>query len=311
MFKKSKRFLFITLTLTNFFLICRPSCHAQNNQHSLMLWCDVGYSAFLTTWNSFKTNGNAGSGVGLGYQITAWNHFNFSIGIEYLSLNSSTRPSNFIIYKNLVDTEGDEYIMEYKLHKFVQTDKTHNLFIPIYFGFKTDLKKLDFFVQAGGKIGYMFAANYTSKIETFRTIGIYDRYIDPFENMPNHYFDTKKYSKTGDLGFNKLQAVVSLELGLEIPSVISKHTLRIGFFADYGLTNRQTAAMQKKSNELIVFETIPNKINMNNLYETNYKKSAFTNSIFVGVKIAFLFDVSRPPCPTCLSKSYGYVKKRR
>ena len=299
--KKANHFLVFILCISNFFLLSQP-LHAQNNKHSMMLWCDIGYSTFLTKWDSFKNTGNIGSGIGLGYHITAHKHFIFSVGVEYLSLNSSIRPANLIMYKNLIDTEQDEYIMEYELKKFVQLDKTHNIFLPIYFGYRTDLRALNFYVQAGGKIGYMFTANYSSKIASYKTIGIYNRFIEPFEDMPNHYFDTKKYYKTDALNLNKLQVIGSLELGLEISSVIADNAMRISFFADYGVLNRQSLEMQKFSNELIVFETIPNDINVNSLYETNHKKSTNTNSLFVGVKVTLLLDVTKPPCPSCLPK---------
>jgi len=308
--KKVNRFLIFFIIITNFFWIDFPFCNAQSSRQSFMLWCDVGYSSFFTKWDLFKNTGNIGSGIGLGYNITAWNHFIFSIGVEYISLNSSIRPKNFLIYKNLIDTEGDKYIMEYKLQKFAQFDKTHNIFVPVFFGYKTDLKKVDFFVLAGGKIGYMFAANYTSKVTSFRTIGIYDQYIDPFEDMPNHYFDTKKYVKTGDLNLNRLQAVVSFELGVEIPSVIAKNAMRVSFFADYGVLNRQTSEMQKQKNDLIIFETIPNNIHLNSLYETHYKKSLNTNSFFTGLKVTLLLDVTKSSCPSCFPKNKSNTKRK-
>jgi len=200
--------------------------------------------------------------------------------------------------------------MEYSLKQFVQSDKTHNVFIPIYLGFKTDLRRINFFMQAGGKVGYMFAAKYNSKVNSFRTIGIYDPYIDPFEDMPNHYFDTKKYNKTETLDLSKLQAVASLELGLEIPSVIANNAMRISFFADYGFINRQTPEMLKQAKEFIIFETIPNEIRINSLYETTYKKSLSTTTFYAGIKITLLLDVTKPPCPSCLPKSNKYSKKR-
>ena len=310
--KKTNRFLVSFLfAIVCFFCLFPNLCHAQNSKHSLMLWSSAGYSTFFTKWDSFKNTGNFGSGVGFGYNMLIREHFIFSAGIEYLSLNSSTRPFNLIIFKDLIDTEEDEYIMKYTLRKFVQLDKTHNLFVPIYIGFKTNLNKVDFYFLAGGKIGYMFASSLLTKISSYTTIGIYDRFIDPFEDMPNHYFDTKKYYKNNTLDFNKLQAVVSLELGIELPSVVPNNALRISLFADYGLLNRQTSKMQQSQEELFTFKTIPNDITVNNLYYTNLKSSTNTATFFAGVKITFLFDVTKPPCPTCLGKGKSVSKSKR
>jgi hypothetical protein len=286
-----------------------PTCiQGQNSKHSLMLWGAAGYSTFFTKWNSFNNTGNFGSGVGFGFNFLLKEHFIISTGVEYLSLNSSVRPTNLIIYKYLVDTEDDEYTMEYALQRFVQLDRTHNIFIPIYFGYKTNLRNLDFYVVGGGKVGYMFASNSVTKIPAFTTIGIYDRFIEPFKDMPNHYFDTKKYYSTSALNFSRLQAVVSLEFGVEFPSVFAGNALRIGIFADYGVINQQTKKMQKQNKELISFEAIPNDIRISNLYETTYKSSSNTSSFFSGVKITLLLNVTKPPCPTCLPKNFSKKK---
>ena len=310
--KKADRFSGLFLFVTVFFFCLLPNfCAAQNNKHSLMLSGSAGYSTFFTKWDSFKNTGNLGAGVGFGYNLLIRDHLIFSTGIEYLSLNSSIRPSNLIIYKDLIDTEGDEYIMEYTLQKFVQLDKTHNLFVPIYLGFKTDLSRLNFYFLAGGKIGYMLASNSLTKIVSYTTIGIYDRFIEPFQNMPNHFFDTKKYYKNIALDFNKLQAVVAVELGIELPSGVSSNALRISLFADYGVLNRQTSKMQQTKDELITFQEIPNDVIVTNLYNTNLKSSPTTSSFFIGAKVTFLFDVTRPPCPTCLSSGKNYLKNKR
>jgi len=296
--KKLKFFLTYSIIITTLITLFPKQCAAQNNKHAMMGWFDIGYSSFFTKWDSFKNIGSVSCGFGLGYNLTVRNHLIFSVGIEYLSLNSSTSPTDRIIKKTLIDTEGDEYEMIYALKKFVQIDKTHNIFIPVFLGYKTDFNKVNFFFQAGGKIGYMFAATYTSKAASFKTTGIYDHYIDPFENMPNHYFDTKKYNKTEKLNFNKLQAVTSLEFGIEMPSAGAKSAMRISLFADYNLINRQTAKMQHQLSEFIVFKTIPNDIKINNLYNSEYKKSLTTNALFVGVKITLLLNVTKTLCNT-------------
>jgi len=267
-----------------------------------MLWGAAGYSSFFTKWDSLNTAGNLGSGVGLGFNILIMEHLIFSIGIEYLYLNSSIRPVDFSFTRfNLQDTEGEYYDMKYTLKKFVQIDQTHNFFIPIYLGFKTNLRKLDFFVLAGGKFGYMFSARSISKIGSYTTIGEYERFIDPFKDMPNHYFTSnQRYNHNNTLNFNKLQAAASLELGIELPSVVENNGIRISFFADYGLLNRQTSAVQKQRNDLFTFEDIPNIIHVNNLYETSYKKSTHTATFFAGLKITLLINISKAPCPKCL-----------
>jgi hypothetical protein len=300
--RKLNRFWVLFLSLVTCLFLWLPQVNAQNAKHELMFWGEAGYSAFLTKWDSFTTAGNFGSGIGLGYNVVLWNHFIISGGVEYVWLTSSVKPTNLIIHRDLIDTEGDEYVMEYNFNKLTQTDKTHNLFIPVYIGFITDLKKVDFYMLAGAKAGYMFASGYTTKIASYTTIGIYDRFFDPFEEMPNHFFDTRKYQSTSSLNFNKLQAVASMEMGIEIPSAFGRNALRISLFADYGLLNRQSSENDQNNKELIIYHQVPNDISVNSLYETDYKRSTITNSFFAGVKITLLFDVTRASRRDCRNR---------
>jgi len=313
--KKVNRFWVLFLFITASFFLLPHLCNAQRNRHALMLWGEAGYSAFFTKWDAFKNAGNMGVGAGFGYNVVIRNHLIISTGIEYISLNSSVRPIDLLIYKDLTDTEGDEYTMEYTIQKLSQFDKTHNIFIPIYIGFKTNLRRIDFrgnfFMQAGGKIGYMFASNYTSKIVSYTTVGIYDRFFDPFKNMPNHFFDTKKYRSTNSLNFNKLQVVASIEIGMEFLTAADRTAMRISLFADCGVTNRQTPERNRQQNELIIFKEIPNDIYVNSLYETNFKLSKNTTSFFTGIKMTFLFDVMKPPRHKCVPPKPNVYKKKR
>lgn len=306
------RIIFLLFALNFVWL---PFGYAQKTQHALMIWGEAGYSAFLTKWDSFKTVGHAGGGIGFGYHALIKNHFIVSIGVEYLSLNSSMRAENIIFYREgLTDTEGDEYTMKYTFHKLSQSDFTHNIFVPFYMGFKTDLgKKADFYMLAGGKFGYMFFVdNYSNKID-YTTVGIYDRFIDPFENMPDHFFDTQSRHDTKLLNFNKIQAVVSLEMGTEISLKKNQRSMRIGVFADYGLLNRQTSSMQQQYVSLFHFnKQIPNDVLMRNLYETDMKKSARTSSLFVGVKVTLLLNAYKlSPLQKCIVHNVAIPAKKK
>ena len=163
---------------------------------------------------------------------------------------------------------------------------------------------------AGGKFGFMFAANYSNKIN-YTTAGIYDRFIDPFENMPDHFFDTKSNRDSKPLHFNRIQAVASFEIGTEI-SLKKRRTMRIGVFADYGLLNRQTSEMKQQNKDLFVFnKQIPNDVLMNNLYETNLKNT-HTSSLFVGVKVALILNYYKLlPLQKCITNNVPIPKKKK
>jgi len=319
------RIIFLLIVLN--FLLAFQHLHAQKGKDYLMVWGEGGYSALFTKWDTFKTRGSGGGGIGFGYSRLTRNNFIFSIGVEYLSLNSSVFPKDFLILRGedqdkeiFMDTQNDEYIMQYDIHRLTQIDKTHSVFLPVYIGFKTNSRnKIDYYMQAGGKIGYTFAANYISKIPTYTTIGIYDRYFDPFEEMPNHYFDTQHYKDKKPLNLNKIQAVLSMEMGFDFPLIGEKYNMRVGLFAEYGLINRQINEINNKKMDLFIFdnypvreERIPNIFSLNSLYETDYKLSTKTHSFLAGVKVTLLLDVTRAPakrkCLSCPSPSKNKYK---
>ena len=306
--KKSNHFFRIFLFIITSFIF--HSGYAQRINHSLMVWGEAGYSSFFTEWDNYKNTGSIGAGIGGGYNATFGNHFIISTGVEYLSLNSSAHRNNFIIQRELYDTEEDLFIMEYAVHKLKCTDKTHNIFIPLFIGFKTNSNrrnKADFFMQVGGKFGVMLASNSHFNID-YTTRGDYDRFIVPFEEMPNHFFDTQNRRGSHPLNFTTIQAVVAMEMGLEIPFYDDRKAMRVSIFADYGLLNRQISEVNPKPKELFIFdERTLNNISVNSLYETNYKLSTQTNSFFAGVKVAFLLGL--PLKQKCLSCPYAQKSK--
>jgi len=311
--KKSNHFFLIFLFIITSFIF--HSGYAQRISHSLMAWGEAGYSSFFTEWDTYKNIGNIGAGLGFGYNAEIGNNFIISTGVEYLSLNSSVQRNNFIIQRELYDTEEDLFIMEYAIHRLKCNDKTHNIFIPFFIGFKTDSRnKTDFFMQAGGKLGFMIASNSKYNID-YTTIGDYDRFIVPFEEMPNHFFDTQKRRGSNLLNFNTIQAVVAMEMGLEIPFYDDKKAIRISVFADYGLLNRQIFEIAPKPKELFIYdEKTLNNLSVNSLYETNYKLSSKTNSFLAGAKVTFLFGFnSKQKCLSCPSfqKSKGRLYKKK
>jgi hypothetical protein len=304
--KKTINFWILITLSTSFFILPLQNSNAQRTKHALMLWGEAGYSTFHTKWDSFVTKGFGGAGAGFGYNALIWDRLILATGVEYVSLNSFIGPTNFLIYKDLIDTEGDDYCMEYTIRRLSQLDVTQNIFVPFYIGFRTDRrKKTDYYFQVGGKIGYALTSNYRTKVDSYTTIGIYDRFIDPFEEMPNHFFDTKNYKDKQPLNFSKIQGVIVTEIGFETHRVIPKNAIRFSIFADFGIINR----IMKQQKDLISFDAqIPNDISVNSLYETYYRLSVKTNSIFAGVKITLLLDVTKiSPFQKCISK-YGSKK---
>jgi len=290
--KKTNHFFLIFLFIISSFIL--HSGYAQKINHSLMVWGEAGYSSFFTKWGTYKNIGSGGAGIGFGYNAQIGNNFIISTGIEYVSLNSSVRRNNFIIQRELYDTEDDIFIMEYAIHRLKCNDETHNIFIPFFIGFKTNSNrrnKVDFYMQAGGKLGLLLSSNSRYNID-YTIIGDYDRFIVPFEEMPNHFFDTQTRRGSHPLNFNTIQAVVAMEMGLEIPFYDDRKAIRISVFADYGLLNRQIFEVNPKPKELFIFDEITlNNLSVNSLYETNYKLSTKTNSFFAGVKVIFLLGL--------------------
>jgi hypothetical protein len=243
-----------------------------------------GYSYLNSSFNNTKEIGGEGLSVGLNGEWTFNANWITQIGGEFSYFNSSISPFNFTEQRNLIDTEGDNFTINYAYSQFSQIQHLGYINLPIGVGYKTNT----FYAIAGIKVGFPVYSKYATIIKNLTTDGDYPQFIDNFENMPNHYFISERKDFRDDFSYNKnivAFARIGHQFDLRSSNPLIRKTFRIGFFANFGLSN-----LQKYSDiiPLISYGENPVNIHANNMIYTNHSLKNTLHSTIIGIELAFL-----------------------
>ncbi|GHT10639.1 hypothetical protein AGMMS4956_02340 [Bacteroidia bacterium] len=245
-------------------------------------WAAAGYSALMTNMNHTSPLGFVGGLAGIGYGIGFGGPLSFHIGAEFALLTSSTRPFAFTQTRDAIDTEGMAFEMIYQYKSYREYQQAPYVNIPI----SVDYSYKKFYCALGAKVGLPLSWQaYAKTSGNLKTTGHYNQFIEDFEEMPNHYFLTSKVTDQNTLVMG-INAIVHGEIGynidLESRREYSK-TLRIAFFADYGINN---IVKNDPTQSLVEYNTHPMRMHFNSLLTTNDNR---VNSVMGGIKVTFIF----------------------
>lgn len=280
-----------------------------DNKYYMSLWGALGYANLLHNVPGTTPLGGVGGLFGAGFE---YNHKRFilTFGAEFDYKNTTTRIKDFypeyktglhhelgeVIMINdkpvaygVLDTEGDPFVMLFDFSKYKENYHTMYVNFPLLMGgqFKT------FYFLAGGKFGLFFGRESYTKT-SYRTAGDYAKFIDIFENMPDHFFNdyTSKRKNDVKFGFN---VVASMEMGKVFYPRKSKVHYRLAAFADYGVLNIH------KNNilgPLVKFKPdMAHVVELTSSLSAERSRDKHVNPLLVGVKFTVLFDLgNKEPC---------------
>ncbi|MBQ8721608.1 MAG: OmpA family protein [Paludibacteraceae bacterium] len=273
-----------------------------------------GYSALLHSIDGTSVPGGGAGMLGFGYLMKHKSNFNFSAGLEFMFLNSTTKldPMTYMGQYNYTSDYVMDFSMDFADYKEAQNRMSLN--IPILFG--AQFKDICFL--AGAKMGLGLMGNYTSKFDL--TSRLTDKVmIEDMLNMPNHGLGTFDMKSKGKLKYG-FDVAVSAEVGLcldrwmpadakEFGGGKDKREIsyRVGVFADYGLLDINSNAKEgdmilTKDNteggdgKTVKLENIPN-FNANSILNSDRAIDKALNSLVVGAKFTVLFGVDKAPKP--------------
>ena len=317
----------------------------QKPRHYIGGWLFTGYSAMFHSIDNTSVIGGGGAGIGVGYQLRK-GQFLFKTGLEFEFINSTTKVKEFSDGVPLFDVEcfpnpdpNGEPIKDVIKNFNVQALKYQDqqfmglVNLPVLLGMQFPAGQNVYYFLAGGKVGVPVWGMYNSSGK-IKTTGEFERFIDIFENMPNHYFtDGHKFkSPGGKSDFKLINVMASLEFGMELNPYIFKVVkeideetgkaikpkkdknakeeprVRIALFADYGILNINNNAptsanvlhLPKAGEESKWFGKdglIKKDLPTTNLLATTgayQPKTKSVNPFIVGVKGTILFDVTPP-----------------
>lgn len=263
--------------------------------HGATAWIAPGYSTFINSTKNSSNLGFIGINIGAAYELTFAQNWNFSCGAEYSSLNSSLKIKPFATERAMIDTQGDEFTMQYYFKNYKEYQFSNSINIPITFGYISNVQYIPgFFVQKifaqqgfyanlGIKISFIFNSFYHTTVRPMTTKGIYEKFIDPFEKMPNHYLTDVNIKQTTPADLSTINGIITAEIGYNFIAPDNKTALRIGIFCDYGILN----LIKKKSygKDLFVYsQENPLDIHFNSALQSTLNSKNYANSMMIGIK---------------------------
>ncbi|MBQ6776706.1 MAG: hypothetical protein IJP52_00100 [Paludibacteraceae bacterium] len=271
--------------------------------HFISLWGSAGYSTLLHNSSEIKAGPGFAPSIGVGYR---YYHTGFimQLGVEGQYALWTNKLNTSSLTMNMRDTEGDVFSMKASVNE--SKDRMHaiNVNIPILFGY--EYHRIYFLAGVGAGLNVWAQ---TSSHSSVTTMGDYERFIDPFVDMPNHGFtrgksvDSKKYDVQMNLNL-MLHAEIGArvdrfykEKGADVPK--HKYRMYVAAFADYGILNVHKnkdygqALSYNETSEGLQFYVVPAMVS-SQLY--NKRVTPLT----IGVKFTVLFELPKPKvCLMC------------
>lgn len=208
--------------------------------HFIQFWGEAGARQHLGEVNKSSMQLGFLGDVGLGYEFRAeWFVVNTGVGFAVPTFRINVEDLTSSFYGQ--DDEGD-----YRRYEYVQTGRVErysgfNIQVPLTIGIQ--LKK--FYMLLGAKADFN-AFTSTRLRANISSQGVYDDFIDPFTNMPEHtYYGGTVVRQRHSLRFRPdVQGTIELGWRLGTPTLATGYDVhkslwqyRIGFFFDYGFLN--------------------------------------------------------------------------
>ena len=205
-------------------------------KHYLSLSGEVGYYSLLENMQDVRTRGGVGGALGLGYEMR-YNGFWLGVGLDVMYGSTTMTTAGYSVDRELIDTQGKRVNYHYDVQSYTDTQHDLRVGIPLLLGFYTN----GFYGGAGFKFSL---APYTATTPTihYRTTGGYEKYIDDFENMPNHFYTEYTVNGRSEVKITP-QAHVVAELGYDIlnkermSSYALCSVLKVALYAEDGLNS--------------------------------------------------------------------------
>ncbi len=227
------------------------------------------------------------------------------------------------------DTEGEQFAMEYDFAAYKDVYSIGYLNVPLKFGAKYPS---GMYFLLGGKFGINMLGSARTKAK-YTTRGLYPTYMDPLQDMGQHYYDDFKSggSNPVKLDFN---VVASLEVG-KIMFFNKRKTrwhYRLAGFVDYSVgayfgmnplpTEGKNVLTNVVSNgDFIGVEGVNvanpdltqiSIVKSNSVLTSKEALNKKLNPLMVGVKFTLLFDLgNKEPCNCIEDWSSPWQKKNR
>lgn len=270
----------------------------NDNEHYFATSLSGGYSLFVNGSKDVVLKGFVGSAATVGYEFRKPSkHVWFSMAAECQMLTSSIGLSYPIFDRWINDSEGRLAMYHYDMIESKDRQNTWSVSVPIMIGYFTK----GFYVGAGPKLGYFFDGHAKNDLD-YKTHATYDRYIDEYEDMPNHYYTYNSVNSGREkMKFSSISFALCVEAGYEVMHKEDSrkiywknkyrrfdfiYRLKLGLYAEYGFLDINGNAASGTVNTYDA--TNPFRLIVKPFYTTESPSDRALRPFYAGVKLTFM-----------------------
>lgn len=302
----------LTKTLLVAFLLLFVSVWLKAQERTsdyLYVGASGGYGTLIGSVEEMSVPGLASGGVNVGYEMRH-SHLLLRVGAVGQYVGSRCNTELTVGDVRIEDTRYGLAWMHYKM--LSPLEETQNFFaagLELMVGYSANDYQDSrihggFYVMGGVKVLVRCAEVNSVKLK-YETTATYDRYIDDYEDMPNHYYETKEVTASPKFGFWGYVAA-SVELGWEL-NVNGYDKLKIGVYGDCGFTNVMAGQKVTKVQD---DGTDPSVLVVDSYYRSAAMEGRYVVPLAAGVKVAYAWNMNR--VRNCRGKNcLPYRNKRR
>jgi len=263
-------------------------------KHYLALSGDVGYFSLLENIADIETRGGASGGIGIGYELRyngLW--VNAGLDVQFSRSTLTTQPYN--VDRAIMDTQGKVVQYHYTVQGYTDTQNDLRIGLPVLVGFYTN----GFYFGGGVRVSYA-PLTFSTPTVRYTTRGEYEKYIDDFTNMPNHF-----YTEYTTHGRSELKMIPQLSVVGEIGyDVLNKErmnqyarcsVLKVALYAEYGMLSCLQGT-QSPAELYMVDTTNPSQLVPVSYYVTKDLRQNRIVPLFIGVRVTFMLRIKTANC---------------
>lgn len=220
-------------------MVCHAVCAQTRTSDYAFFGVSGGYSNLLGNVGEMSVPGRFGLGIKAGYELRHGN-FLLRVPVEMGYFTSKCNTDFTIEDIPIKDTRLGDAVMHYQMTSPLK--ETQRFFMPsagIEVGYSgNDYQDCrlsgSFYVLAGVRFYHKIDLSNDVSLK-YATTATYERYIDDYEDMPNHYYEHHKSTEKENYGI-KIGGTATVELGWEW-NVNDYDKLKAGARVDIGFTN--------------------------------------------------------------------------
>lgn len=278
------------------------------DNHFLTLSGGAGYSTLFENVPELISFGSVAGTIDLGYEYRIKGFWlNIAVELQYLSATSTFNISG--TEKWIYDTQGKLALMHYDFDQSFDKQEFFFVNLPVMLGYYYR----GLYLGVGAKVGYCIRAKESTTLR-YTTSATYQQYIDNFNGMGDHNYTTYATSASESLNSKyKLSAIAEIGYDVLAYSREMEHTnrsgLKISVVAEYGLNN-----LINTNAELPLYsfnEKNAAELFIHPFYNTIAAQSYRIHPFYVGMRIAWIFNIETKNCPWCnVSENHRNFRKR-